>query len=312
MIDLIIPYYNNPEGLLRTLDSINKKIFYITIVDDNSTIYIPQAARADRVLRYNANHGPGFARQFGIDHTTNPYIMFIDAGDIFLSKEKQLLYPKIIEKYPSSLYLGQYYYEEALMNFFDNRMHGKIYAREFLTKYNITFSYESSYVNEDIGFNRACRLIAQQKEEPIYEINEPIVKWIKEPNSLTQMDNDKTLYSKQTRGLTLVTIHTVEILRANNVDPTNEIHNIALALFYWFVRTAATRPDFLQNAWSGAKLFYDTYKQEIQTTSLTGYNQYFTMALEYRNKINFPINVLRFARDLWLYEEVPERYKNIK
>jgi glycosyltransferase involved in cell wall biosynthesis len=36
MIDLIIPYYNNPNGLKRTLESINTNIFYVTIIDDNS------------------------------------------------------------------------------------------------------------------------------------------------------------------------------------------------------------------------------------------------------------------------------------
>jgi hypothetical protein len=37
-------------------------------------------------------------------------------------------------------------------------MHGKVYKREFINKYGITFTPESSYMNEDIGFNRACRL----------------------------------------------------------------------------------------------------------------------------------------------------------
>ena len=41
MIDLIIPYYNNPKGLITTLDSINTNIFYITIIDDGSDDYIP-------------------------------------------------------------------------------------------------------------------------------------------------------------------------------------------------------------------------------------------------------------------------------
>ena len=41
MIDLIIPYYNNPDGLIHTLDSINKDIFYVTVIDDGSSLYLP-------------------------------------------------------------------------------------------------------------------------------------------------------------------------------------------------------------------------------------------------------------------------------
>ena len=33
------------------------------------------------------NAGPGAARQYAIEHTTNPYITFIDAGDYVSSKE---------------------------------------------------------------------------------------------------------------------------------------------------------------------------------------------------------------------------------
>ena len=61
MIDLIIPYYNNPDGLRRTLNSINKNIFYVTVVDDGSK-YTPHIKEIDQVLRYKDNRGPGMAR----------------------------------------------------------------------------------------------------------------------------------------------------------------------------------------------------------------------------------------------------------
>ena len=41
----------------------------------------------------------------------------------------------------------------------DNRLHGKVYKRRFIETHNITFCAESSYLNEDIGFNRACRYL---------------------------------------------------------------------------------------------------------------------------------------------------------
>jgi len=41
MIDLIIPYYNNPHGLYYTLKSINSDVFYTTVIDDASTETLP-------------------------------------------------------------------------------------------------------------------------------------------------------------------------------------------------------------------------------------------------------------------------------
>ena len=35
------------------------------------------------LLRYETNGGPGVARQYGIDHTHNGYMTFIDADDTF-------------------------------------------------------------------------------------------------------------------------------------------------------------------------------------------------------------------------------------
>ena len=89
MIDLIIPYYNNRIGLLDTLKSVNTNIFKITIVDDHSTETPIIDNSVAQVFRINVNSGPGYARQLGINKTNNPYIMFIDTGDIFLSQEIQ-------------------------------------------------------------------------------------------------------------------------------------------------------------------------------------------------------------------------------
>ena len=123
MIDLIIPYYNNPEGLNQTLKSINKNIFYITVIDDNSSIYMPYDNAADQVFRYNMNRGPGFARQLGIDKTNNEYIMFIDTGDIFLSQEIQ---NEIVQAITSNLDTDvisfPYYYKNKMKSSLCNSM----------------------------------------------------------------------------------------------------------------------------------------------------------------------------------------------
>ena len=62
MIDLIIPYYNNPQGIMDTLKSINFNIFNVTIIDDGSTNYLPPTLFGAQVFRYYDNRGPGHAR----------------------------------------------------------------------------------------------------------------------------------------------------------------------------------------------------------------------------------------------------------
>lgn len=305
MIDLIIPYYNNPEGLIQTLNSVNKDIFYTTVVDDASTI-VPLRPDANQVLRYNENKGPGFARQFGIDRTNNEYIMFLDTGDIFISQEIQKEIMQVIIQNPTANILSfQYYHFDELSKFTDNRMHGKVYKREFIDKYGITFCAESSYMNEDIGFNRTCRLICDDLSQLIQI---PIIKQIKDENSLSQKNGQEAIYKDQTRALSLATIHAVDICRKNGIDVQDEINQIATALYYWFIRTVAERREYAQDAWSGAKIFYDKFKEEIKPNLLTMGNAYLKKILKYRQQVDFPINILRFAHEIQNSEIIPNKY----
>ena len=201
-----------------------------------------------------------------------------------------------------------YYYKGESTKKTDNRMHGKIYKRAFLEKYGITFAPKSSYMDEDIGFNRTCRYCTEAENEPILYIDLPIIEWKYSADSLTQKDNGAALYRDQTRALSLVSIHTIETLRKNNISDKEEINQIALYLYYWFIRTAAERPEFLQEAWSGAKIFYDNYKNEIKPDHLTLGNAALKKSLQYKDKISFPINVLRFADDIWKNEIIPDKY----
>ena len=98
--------------------------------------------------------------------------MFLDTGDIFLSKEIQKEIPRAIYIDPNvDVFSFPYYHENKLTTDTDNRMHGKVYKRKFIEKYNISFCANSSYMNEDIGFNRTCRYLTE-----IEFINIPIIK----------------------------------------------------------------------------------------------------------------------------------------
>ena len=117
--------------------------------------------------------------------------MFIDTGDIFLGRTSFDVIEAAIRENPNADIISfPYIYKEETLNKTSNRMHGKIYKRSFLEKYNITFTLESSYMNEDIGFNRTCRLCTDN----IIYMDLPIIKWIEEENSLTGKDNNVSLY----------------------------------------------------------------------------------------------------------------------
>ena len=94
-IDVIIPAYNVPDEILfRCLSSIACQDIVseleVTIVDDASTKqnYSKVSKNFESVLkinilRYETNGGAGVARQYGLDHTNNGYVTFIDADDTF-------------------------------------------------------------------------------------------------------------------------------------------------------------------------------------------------------------------------------------
>ena len=309
MIDLIIPHYNNRKGLARTLDSINYHIFKVTVVDDCSTCGSFVSDKKFNWLSALVNVGPGMARQHGLDCTSRDWVMFIDAGDIFTSVEAQEGIAACIAANPQLNFISfPYFYNGKITTETDNRMHGKVYKREFLDDYKITFSRDASYLNEDVGFNRTCRLCAEASGEPMKFINLPVIEWIEEPNSITQKNNKACLYKDQTRALSLTSIHTIDILRRNHIDETGEINQIALSLYYWFIRTAAERPEYLSDAWAGARIFYKEYEKEIDPNKLLFGNAYMKKCLNYRGKIRFTINILRFTHDILTNENLPTNY----
>jgi glycosyltransferase involved in cell wall biosynthesis len=188
-IDIIIPAYNvEDEILFRCLSSIAcqdvAKDLEVTIVDDASTVQNYQEVINNflsilkiNLLRYEENGGPGVARQYGLDHTQNGYITFIDADDTFNGAfalnylrdtlESNPLYSVCIagfdevftqedEKGNKSVYF--YPHDNDMVWMF-----GKMYKRNFIDKYNIRF-HETSRANEDNGFNTTIRLLANDYE----------------------------------------------------------------------------------------------------------------------------------------------------
>ena len=81
MLDIIIPSYKDIEGLRRTLKSVYHPQYdewvTITVIDDcSNTDYSEIMADYPMINFYilPENNGPGYVRQYGIEHKKEPYI----------------------------------------------------------------------------------------------------------------------------------------------------------------------------------------------------------------------------------------------
>lgn len=109
-IDIIIPAFKVHNTLYQTLCSIAQQTYKdkvkVTVVNDccpeGNYYKIIKKFKKDldiEEIKMPKNGGPGLARQYGINNTNCPYIMFVDADDILLGTTAiEILYRGIIEQ----------------------------------------------------------------------------------------------------------------------------------------------------------------------------------------------------------------------
>lgn len=91
LISVIIPVYNRPESLKRTLDSVVKQTYSnleILVIDDGSEIEIYPAIdelNDNRIIYHKLDHkNANVARNYGIEKSSGQYIAMLDADDLWL------------------------------------------------------------------------------------------------------------------------------------------------------------------------------------------------------------------------------------
>lgn len=105
-ISIIIPFYNVAEYLPQCLDSVlNQTMDNIELVlvddrgtDDSAAIaerYAQKDARI-KLVRHKTNQGIAVARNSGLEHSTAPYIMFVDSDDYVERDFCEKLYHAIV------------------------------------------------------------------------------------------------------------------------------------------------------------------------------------------------------------------------
>lgn len=282
MLDIIIPSYNDEQGLYSTLFSLgtinyNWQVF---IIDDASTENIDFKSISNLFSKYYPIHiikspnnvGPGGVREYGLILSQSEFITFIDCGDIVLLPQLIKKFVHIMEKTPSLNVISCAHLEEPDDNGdeFDktpethNRMHGKIYRKSFLTKYNIHFNIEYPRANEDIGFNHQCRFIDKYFNlHGIMETAEPLILQTNNPTSITRFNKCEFIYKNQNIGLAKNVEFAITNIQKNFDPPIQSflplIYDVFGSMYTNYLNTVISNKEYENDSLLGAKYFYDKY-----------------------------------------------------
>lgn len=229
-IAIIMPVYKAHDTIKKTLMSIGmqKAIdFRVYLIVDGeeygSYDYLQGYCDLDTEIFYmDENGGPGVARQYGIDISVEPFISFCDADDTYLSS-LALYYqhkPLFLEdKYVvcSTTFLQEN--KDHSIRLRENDMvwmHGKMYRRAFLDKYDIRFN--ETRANEDVGFNTQCQLYANEQEQ-IYLSQDVTYMWQWRDNSTVRTDNQSYAFNESIDGFVINRIYaTQKVLENKEID----------------------------------------------------------------------------------------------
>ena len=179
MIDIIIPAYNAQKTIKKTLASIAmqsiKDIIKVTIVNDCSKkdyseiIEMFKSIINITEIKMDKNSGPGVCRQKGIDNTTNPYIMFVDADDLLYDcySVERLYRAMKNNNYVVGTMMDE---DKGKYSYWKNHtgcLHAKMYRRKHLEKEKIRFN--NTRQSEDYSFH-SLNILSTKKEKVIEHI----------------------------------------------------------------------------------------------------------------------------------------------
>ena len=294
-IDVVIPAYNVPDEILfRCLASIACQTIVedveVTIVDDASTEenYAEVAKHFEdimkiNILRYEVNGGPGVARQYGLEHTSNGYITFIDADDTFNGAFAFKALRNSIEMQNGLYIMAVGVFDEVhemelppgdgplLMPHEQDMiwMFGKLYRRSFLDKYDIHF-HETSRANEDNGFNTLIRLCCNDREQ-INFIGAHVYYWHENPNSITRANDCQYSYGGSIRDSFYGYVENMifAVKEAKKRNPYNGFItmwavNCMLNIYEYYIECYARAKEHAENNFKWCKRYYNEVFKDIE------------------------------------------------
>lgn len=224
------------------------------------------------LLNLPENHGPGYARQVGLDSCVTKYVLFLDAGDVISFASHFILAMKTVEDHPNIAIFscGRIHYVDEHEQTYENPnsdvLHGKIYQLAFLRKYHIEFIKEHEY-SEDIGFNIMCRFVCMMlrehfNENVVLDIDVPVTIELNDNNSVTRK-NDGEFYHTSGCGYSANAIHAVKNALSNNIPMSiieREFYTFLVWQYIFFVAPYEEDICLEQNLKASVNL-YKYYKQ---------------------------------------------------
>ncbi len=203
-IDIIIPSYKSQEFLHKALASIALQTvadnIRVTVVLDGEPfvghyqfiLYDFERYFELEFIKLKENGGPAVARQYGLDRTSCPYVMFLDADDTLAGAYAVEMLLKKLEDDESVVLVGGTFYEKRQdMSFVKHEndmtwLHGKMYRRSFLDKHQIRFN--DTRANEDVGFNTKIKLLETETERIAFLPN-LVYYWHWNESGITRINN---------------------------------------------------------------------------------------------------------------------------
>lgn len=282
-IDVIIPAYKAQSTILRTLSSIACQSILddieVVIVNDccpngNYDKYVKMFSPYMKIreIKMEKNGGPGLARQYGIDNTTNQYFTCIDADDTFAGALALEMLRVGIQMSPAiQCCVGTFaeLHENLQMVPHQNDMvwmFGKLYKREFIDRYKIRFN--DTRANEDTGFNTTVRLLCSNNpNEIVHWITEVVYYWHEKVDSITRINDCQYAYDQSFCGWTDNMIHAIRF--AKKIQPFNGYIDqwtleCMIQLYSYYIETVARKPVFAEQNWEYVKKFYNECYRKIE------------------------------------------------
>ena len=328
-LDIIIPTYKNKKGLRRTLNSIpsNPNVNVIVIDDCSNLDYDDILKEYPSLIFYQLekNSGPGMARQYGLNHSNGTYITFLDTGDYFYENGLETIMQAINENTYIKLYTFSYVYDDKniLNDRPDDKTIGSVYKRSFIEMYDIHFSEEGSYANEDYGFSRACKIILDDWQRYFFSdaqkhIKIPVFYEHIDKNSLTKANNDEFFYTQLSPGIIMNGIHAIKIAEKAKVkiEYLLEEYNYIMAQeYFFFLCNLYERPELVDNTWQIIRDFYFNHYRIYSKFAIRDLPQKYTQVTLPRihsrmkkwDRMVRP-NIIRFIKELETESFTPSYY----
>lgn len=276
---IIIPTWNAHKTIARTMGSIIQQTIadklHIYIVNDaDGTDYRYIANDFGKyvkitLIEMEENGGSGVARQVGIDNSSEPFIMFIDTDDTFASPFALKSMLDYMKKPELVVVSGSFLEELQTGGYFHHHrdflwMHGKIYRRSFLDKYDIRFNLTRA--NEDMGFNYKIKVLENPTEQIGY-VNDVIYYWHYYENSIVRANNQEYAYTKSIEGTAVNLIDIYNFFKGTAFEQkANElIIEAFIGQYYTYIEMTTKHPEHKENILKWHKEFGKVV-QEIDPT----------------------------------------------